>query len=81
MPDFIRPFNGRMGQPLKPRIRRLYEWRQNVFFDARGISRGGLPYYPWYLTMRDGRIAESVAFLNSIAIYELWDRLPPTTPT
>jgi ketosteroid isomerase-like protein len=82
MHEVIRPFNARMREPLKPSIRRIFQSGDTVivFFDAKGVARDGLPYentYTWYLTMRDGRIAESVAFFDSIAFDELWRRVVP----
>ncbi|MBO9715794.1 MAG: nuclear transport factor 2 family protein [Pseudoxanthomonas sp.] len=82
MREVIRPFNARMREPLKPTIRRIFQSGDTVivFFDARGLAHDGIPYentYTWYLTMRDGRIAASVAFFDSIAFDELWRRVPP----
>ena len=83
MRDVIRPFNARMREPLKPKIRRVYVDGDTVIvlFDARGVARDGVPYentYTWYLTMQDGRIVESVAFFDSIAFNELWSRVSPS---
>lgn len=82
MRDVIRPFNARMREPLKPVIRRIHTSGDTVIvlFDAKGVARDGLDYqntYTWYLTMRDGRIAESIAFFDSIAFDEFWRRVPP----
>ena len=82
MHEVIRPFNARMRGSLKPIVRRIYTSGDTVivFFDARGIARDGVPYentYTWYLTMRDGRIAESTAFFDSIAFDEFWRRVTP----
>lgn len=86
MREVIRPFNSRMREPLKPTIRRLYSSGDTVIvlFDARGMARDGLPYentYTWYLTLRDGRIAESIAFFDSIAFDEMWNRVSPNPET
>lgn len=82
MREVIRPFNARMREPLKPAIRHLYTSGDVVIvlFDARGIATDGIPYentYTWYLTLREGRIIEGLAFFDSIAFDELWRRVPP----
>lgn len=81
MREVIRPFNARMREPLKPAIRHLYTSGDVVIvlFDARGVATDGISYentYTWYLTMRDGRITEGLAFFDSIAFDELWRRVP-----
>lgn len=80
--EVIRPFNARMREPLKPTIRHLYTSDNTVIvlFDAKGIARDGLPYentYTWYLTLRDGRIVDAIAFFDSIAFDEFWRRVVP----
>ena len=82
MREVIRPFNARMRSHLKPTIRRIYADGDTVivFFDAKGIARDGESYentYTWYLTMREGRIAEAVAFFDSIVFDDLWKRVAP----
>jgi ketosteroid isomerase-like protein len=84
MRDVIRPFNARMRSHLTPAIRRIYADGDTVivFFDAKGIARDGVPYentYTWYLTMRDGRITEAVAFFDSIVFDDFWKRVSPQT--
>lgn len=83
MRDVIRPFNARMREPLKPAIRHLYTSGDTVIvlFDARGIAIDSIPYentYTWFLTIREGRIAESLAFFDSIAFDEMWRRVQPS---
>jgi uncharacterized protein len=81
--DVIRPFNARMREPLKPRIRHLYADGDTVivFFDAAGTARDDRPYvntYAWFLELRDGRIVAASAFFDSIAFNELWTRVTPS---
>ncbi|MEG3151379.1 nuclear transport factor 2 family protein [Sphingomonas sp. ZT3P38] len=81
--EVIRPFNARMQQGLKPRIRSLHADGDTVivFFDARGTARDGKPYlntYAWFLDMRAGRIIRASAFFDSIEFNDLWSRVPAT---
>jgi uncharacterized protein len=75
----IQPFNARMREGLKPRIRHLYAEGDTViiFFDASGIARDGQPYsntYAWFWDMRDGRVVRAHAFFDSITFNDLWRR-------
>lgn len=47
-----------------------------VIWDGAGTIRLGTMYrntYAWFVTMRDGLIADAVVFFDSIAYDELWD--------
>lgn len=82
MQQVIAPFNARLREPLKPVVRGLYRDSDMVIvlFDARGVALDGVAYentYTWYLKMQDGRIAESIAFFDSIAFDEFWARVQP----
>jgi len=84
MRQVIAPFNARLREPLKPTVRGLYHDGDMVIvlFDARAVALDGMPYentYTWYLKMRDGRIAQSIAFFDSIAFDEFWTRVKPAT--
>jgi ketosteroid isomerase-like protein len=83
MREVIRPFNARMREPLKPRIRNIYADGETVivFFDAGGAASDGVRYdntYAWFLEFRDDRIVRAHAFFDSIAFNELWRRVRPT---
>jgi uncharacterized protein len=80
--EVIRPFNGRMGERLRPMVRNIYVDGAMVivFFDASGVARDGKSYantYAWFLEMREGRIVSAHAFFDSIAFDELWTRVQP----
>jgi len=82
MRDVVRPFNARMSGTLKPAIRKLYTDGDTVIvlFDASGTARDGKPYqntYAWFLDMQDGRIVNAVAFFDSIALNDYWQRVTP----
>jgi len=82
MSEVIRPFNARMKEPLKPKIRAIYGEGDTVIvlFDAAGVAKDGKPYantYSWYLHMADGKIAAATAFFDSIAFNDLWSRVSP----
>lgn len=79
--NVIRPFNARMSARLIPTIRDLYADGDTVvvFFDATGTARDGVPYrntYAWFLTLRDGTIVRASAFFDSLALNDLWRRIP-----
>ena len=80
MSEVIRPFNARMRDSLKPVVRHLYADGDTViiFFDASGIARDGKPYantYAWFFQMRDGKVVNVSAFLDSLEFNELWRRV------
>lgn len=82
MDAVIHPFNARMASPLVPTVPSLYAENDWVIalFDAAGTARDGKPYrntYSWYLRLRDGRIVEAVAFFDTIAFTDLWNRITP----
>ena len=82
MSEVIRPFNARMREPLRPKVRSLYADGDTViaFFDASGIARDGKPYtntYAWILEVKDNRIVRANAFFDSIAFDALWRRVSP----
>lgn len=84
MSEVIRPFNARMSEPLKPKVRRLYAEGDTVvaFFDASGTARDGKPYvntYAWILEMKDNKIVRANAFFDSIAFDDLWRRVRPAS--
>lgn len=78
----IGPFNARMASPLVPTVRALYaegDW-VIILFDASGTALDGKPYdntYSWYLRLRDGRIAEAIAFFDTIEFTDFWQRITP----
>ena len=78
----IGPFNARLASPLIPTVRALFAEDNWVIalFDASGTARDGLPYnntYSWYLRLRDGRIAEAIAFFDTIEFTDFWERITP----
>ncbi|HEY8508409.1 MAG TPA: nuclear transport factor 2 family protein [Steroidobacteraceae bacterium] len=83
MSEVIRPFNARMRARLIPTT--LHELvvdgeRVVVRFDAAGTAIDGKPYsntYAWFLTVRDDKIVNAVAFFDSIAFDDLWTRVTP----
>ncbi len=51
-----------------------------VLWDGEGTALDGLAYkstYAWFLTMRAGLVVRSVAFFDSIAFNDLWNRVRP----
>jgi uncharacterized protein len=80
--EVIRPFNARMGGPLKPTIHNIYADGDTVivFFDASGTARDGKPYantYAWFLGLDNGKIVKASAFFDSIVFNDFWQRVEP----
>ncbi|GGJ43849.1 ketosteroid isomerase [Neoroseomonas lacus] len=78
----IGPFNARMREGLRPRIRSLHADGDTVviFFDAAGVAKDGMPYantYAWFFELRDGQVVRASAFFDSLAFNELWRRVQP----
>lgn len=86
MREVIHPFNARMRERLIPKT--VHELvvdgdRVVIRFDAAGTATDGQPYvntYAWFLTIRDDKIVNAVAFFDSIAFDDLWTRVAPTAP-
>lgn len=82
MSEVIRPFNARMSVGLKPTIRSIYAEGETVIilFDAKGTASDGQPYentYAWFLDVKDGQVKKAVAFFDSVAFNNLWQRVQP----
>ena len=81
--EVLHPFGQRFRVPFRPTvIRGLYEDGDTVIvlWDGEGTALDGLPYrntYAWFLTFRDGLVARAVAFYDSIAFNDLWERVQP----
>lgn len=78
--EVLQPFNARMNGGLKPTVHRLYVDGNTViaFFDAEGTAKDGEPYkntYTWYMEFEKEEVIKVVAFLDSIAFNELWQRV------
>lgn len=76
------PFNARLIGGLKPTIRNIYADGDTVvaFYDGTATANDGQPYhntYAWFMQMRDGKIVRVEAFLDSLALNDLWQRVPP----
>jgi ketosteroid isomerase-like protein len=83
--DVLKPFAARFAksnEPFRPAsIKGIYADGDTVavHWDGRGVANDGELYlnsYAWFLTMREGLIAEATAFFDSIAFNELWNRIP-----
>lgn len=80
------PFNARLVSGLKPTIRNVYADGDTVvaFYDGSATANDGQPYhntYTWFMHMRDGQIVRVEAFLDSIALNDLWQRVAPRPDT
>lgn len=78
----IDPLNARLSTPLVPTVRALYaedDW-VIALFDAAATAKDGKPYtntYTWYLRLRGDLIVEAIAFFDTIAATDLWNRVAP----
>jgi ketosteroid isomerase-like protein len=82
MSEMLGPFNARLSEPAVSDVHGLYADGDTVVahFDQSATARDGVPYrnaYTWYLRLEDGAIVDVVAFFDSIAMDELWDRVQP----
>jgi ketosteroid isomerase-like protein len=78
----VKPFNARLSSPLKPTVRGIYADEDMVIalWDGAGVARDGKPYknsYAWFMRMRDGKILNVVAFLDTIEFTDIWRRITP----
>jgi uncharacterized protein len=78
----INPFNARLSKRLIPTVRGIYTDGDMVIalFDGEGTARDGKPYrntYTWYMTMREGKIVEVIAFFDTIEFTDFWNRIKP----
>ncbi|MFG3422945.1 nuclear transport factor 2 family protein [Micromonospora sp. NPDC048063] len=82
----LRPFDARFRpeSPYRPvRVRALYEDPDAntviAVFDGTGVTVAGTTHdstVAWFLTFRDGKVADGTAFFDSIAFNEVW-KIPP----
>lgn len=84
MDAVITPFNARLSRRLVPEVRAVYADGDTVIvlFDAEAVARDGKPYrntYTWYMTVRQGRVGEVIAFFDTRAFDDLWTRVAPVT--
>ncbi len=77
----VRPVTGRLSTPIIPEIRSL--WAEDdtaiVHWHGTAVARDGLPYrnnYCWIWKYRGDEVVEAVAFLDLVALNELFDRVP-----
>lgn len=78
--EAIVPLNKKFKVKIVPEIRKLYVDGSTVIaiWDGKAIASDGLPYdntYSWYMTMKDGKIIEAVAFFDTITLDAIWYRV------
>jgi len=67
--DAVAPFAAALDAPLVPTVQRIWSDGDDVliYWDGATALRDGTPYrnsYLWVFTMRDGEVAEVIAFLD-----------------
>lgn len=80
--DASMPIISRLETPLKPDLKHVWSEDDKVIvrFDATALTVAGTLYqnkYLWILTMRDGLVAHSEAFLDMAAYDALIASVPP----
>lgn len=85
--EVLRPFGARFpaDRPFRPvNVRAIYADDEQstvaVVWDGEGTTTAGTIYrntYAWFLTLRDGKVVNGVAFYDSIAFNELWETVTP----
>ena len=83
--EVLTPFGARFvdGEPFRPvTIHGVYADGDMVIvhWDGHGVANDGEPYdnaYVWLMRLRDGQVVDGVAFFDSIAFDELWNRVRP----
>ena len=77
----VTPLFKRLATPFVPRLRQLYAEGDVVVatFDGASTANDGQPYrnsYCLLMTLKDGRISKTVAFLDLLAYMDLLRRVP-----
>ena len=83
--DASMPIISRLETPLKPDLKQIWSVADKVIvrFDAAALTVTGAPYqnqYLWILTMQDGLVTHSEAFLDMAAYDALVASAPPKSP-
>lgn len=78
--EAITPINERLSVRIVPKVRGIYADGDMVIalWDGTATAGDGQPYentYSWYMTMKDGRIVNVVAFFDTIDFTEFWNRV------
>lgn len=77
----VAPVTDRLSTPIRPAVRGLWARGDKVvaWWEGTATARDGRPYensYLWILTLRDDRVVRAVAFLDTAALKELFERVP-----
>lgn len=77
-----KPLAARFSTPIVPTVRGIYADGDMVvaLWDGEATARDGKPYrntYAWFMQMRDARIVNVVALLDTIELSEIWNRVKP----
>lgn len=85
--EVLEPFGRRfsLGSPFRPvQVRGLFVDGDTVIvvWDGVGTTIADTEYantYAWIMRLRDGLVVDGIAFFDSIAFDELWNRVTPST--
>ncbi len=77
----VRPFAGRLTEPVRPTMRRVWADGDHVIvhWEGDGVARDLKPYknrYAWIFRMQDGKAVEVNAFLDLPAYDDVLRRVP-----
>ena len=77
-----RQLYARLSTPVVPKVHDIYVDGDTVIvrFEASATAKDGKPYantYAWFLTFRDSQVISVTAFLDTVALTDLWTRVSP----
>jgi len=78
--EVIKPLNEKLSVKIKPSIRNIYAEKDTVvvLWDGAAVAKDGKPYinsYAWFLKMKNGKIVEAVAFLDTADLEAIFNRI------
>jgi ketosteroid isomerase-like protein len=79
--EAIAPISARLSKQITPKIRSIYSDGDTVIviWDGTSTAKDGKPYnntYAWVMTIKNGHIIKAIAFFDTIALADLWKRIP-----
>jgi ketosteroid isomerase-like protein len=76
----ILPIAARLSQPIRPTVQRIITEGDTVvvLWDGHAVAKDGEAYdnrYCWVMRFEDGKVKEAVAFFDSPALTDLFERV------
>jgi uncharacterized protein len=78
----IRPIFERLSEPIRPTVEAIISEGENVvvLWSGHAVAKDGQPYdnrYCWVLQLEGDKVKEAVAFFDSVALTDLFERVSP----